>query len=296
MIKPMLATDLVNFDDLRLPVLASPKLDGIRALITDGVVMSRKLIPIPNKHVQKLFGARTLEGLDGELIVGNPTNKTAYNDTMKGVMTIEGAPDVKFHVFDHFHHASRNYSYRYDIVKNLVAKLKHPAIKLVEHKYVESLKDLKKLEAALVELGYEGLMTRDLGGVYKFGRSTAKQQWLVKVKRWEDSDAVIIGYTEAETNVNAAERDALGHKKRSSKQAGKIKNGSLGSLLVKDLATKVEFPIGMFEGLTAGDRRKLFDMGHGLIGKLIKYKHLPHGAKNVPRSAVFMSFRHPIDL
>lgn len=52
-INPMLATAVENLDVLKYPVLVSPKLDGIRCLIIDGVAMSRSLKPIPNKHVQE---------------------------------------------------------------------------------------------------------------------------------------------------------------------------------------------------------------------------------------------------
>ena len=68
--KPMLAAT-VSDEPLSYPLLASVKLDGVRALVVDGVVMGRSLKPIPNKHVQRLFGHTQLNGLDGELIVGD---------------------------------------------------------------------------------------------------------------------------------------------------------------------------------------------------------------------------------
>lgn len=77
--KPMLGKD-ADFNKLRFPLLASPKLDGVRAIIINGVVMSRSLKPIPNKHIQTLFA--DCEYLDGELIVGDPTSKTVYKDTV----------------------------------------------------------------------------------------------------------------------------------------------------------------------------------------------------------------------
>ena len=41
-VKPMLATE-ANFNKLRYPVCAQPKLDGIRVVVKDGVVYSRSL-------------------------------------------------------------------------------------------------------------------------------------------------------------------------------------------------------------------------------------------------------------
>ncbi len=65
--KPMLACE-VDLDKLRFPLLASAKLDGVRAIVRDGVVYSRSNKPIPNKFVQQQF--KHLEHFDGELIVG----------------------------------------------------------------------------------------------------------------------------------------------------------------------------------------------------------------------------------
>jgi DNA ligase-1 len=46
--KPMLASDCGGIENVRFPVIASPKLDGVRALVIDGALMSRSLKPIPN--------------------------------------------------------------------------------------------------------------------------------------------------------------------------------------------------------------------------------------------------------
>lgn len=63
--RPMLSATVTEVAALRFPLLASHKLDGIRALVLGGVVVSRNLKPIPNRHVQALFGRREYEGLDG---------------------------------------------------------------------------------------------------------------------------------------------------------------------------------------------------------------------------------------
>ena len=84
MFKPMLASD-ANLDSLRYPLIASPKLDGVRATVRDGVVYSRSNKPIPNKHVHSLF--KNYEYFDGELIVGDPTSPTVYRDTVSEVMS-----------------------------------------------------------------------------------------------------------------------------------------------------------------------------------------------------------------
>jgi DNA ligase-1 len=96
--KPMLAGKAEDVSKVKFPTLVSPKLDGIRALVIDGVVVSRNLKPIPNRYVQKLFSM--YEGYDGELIVGSVNGPNVFRETTSGVMSEDGTPDVKFMVFD----------------------------------------------------------------------------------------------------------------------------------------------------------------------------------------------------
>ena len=102
----MLAVE-VNFDKLRYPIYTQPKLDGIRVIIKDGIVYSRSLKAIPNKYVQSLFGH--LHGLDGELIVGNPTAHDVFQKTTSGVMSKEGEPDVTLYAFDMWNQTGKTY-------------------------------------------------------------------------------------------------------------------------------------------------------------------------------------------
>ena len=65
--KPLLAG---NFDPTKakFPYIASPKIDGIRFLMIDGVAVSRTFKPIRNKHIQSLLSQYLPDGVDGESI------------------------------------------------------------------------------------------------------------------------------------------------------------------------------------------------------------------------------------
>lgn len=97
--KPMLAYTVDNPRGLQFPLLASPKLDGIRCVCTvnDGPV-SRSLKPIPNRfiHGQLFF----YPPFDGELMVGDPTDPSAFNRSTSGIMSHDGEPDFTYWVFD----------------------------------------------------------------------------------------------------------------------------------------------------------------------------------------------------
>lgn len=289
--KPMLAGK-ADLDNIKFPVMASPKLDGVRVIVYDGVVYSRNFKRIPNDHVQALFGRKECEGFDGELIVGQVTADTVFQSTTSGVMTGSGKPDVVFHVFDDTS-INDDFENRYHQLDRRVKKrCRGTKVKLVSHVRITDLKDLLDFEEECVAQGYEGIMIRDPKGKYKHGRSTTKEGGLLKIKRFEDDEAVVIGCEELMTNHNEQELDNLGHKVRSSKKEGMVPAGKLGALIVKH-KTFGEFKIG--SGFTEDARIKLWHERDELKGRLAKFKYQPSGVKDKPRFPVFLGFRNKID-
>ena len=275
---------------LTYPMMLSPKLDGVRCLIIDGVACGRSLKPIPNKYVQQLFGDPEFSGLDGELIVDSPVAKDVFQKTQSGVMSIEGEPNVKFHVFDDFAHLG-GFSQR---INSVMKRVSGTHLDVVFQQWVYTAEQVLYYERLCLAHKYEGVMLRDPAGAYKHGRSTTKEAGLLKLKRFEDSEATVVGYTQLMTNTNEAKRNALGHLERSSHKAGMVGAGTLGSLIVKDLKTKVEFDIGT--GFTADQRATLWKVHDNLLGKIVKYKFQTVGVKDKPRFPVFLGFRAKLDM
>lgn len=293
--KPMLAAP-AELEKLALPVYVSPKLDGVRAIVRGGVVVSRSLKPIPNQFVQELFGNKLCEHLDGELIVGNPVAKDVFRTTTSGVMTRFGKPDVRFFAFDFvtavldFETRLKNLRWMLD---SMPSKIRDNFV-MVPQILVENTQELLNLEEKMVKDGFEGVMIRDPKGLYKCGRSTTNEGGLLKLKRFEDSEAVVLSVTEQLHNDNPAVLNELGYKERSSTKDGLRPSGVLGALKVKDLKTKVEFDIGT--GYNQADRELLWELRAKLIGRVVKYKFQPVGVKEKPRFPVFLGFREQIDL
>ena len=283
--KPMLASP-ANFDRLVYPVYGSPKLDGIRASVVGGRLLSRTLKEIPSRHIYNMFNQVKFEGLDGELIVGDPTNETCYRDTVSGVMADDKTPSFTYYVFDKWNVVG-SMSFRLDALRTLTHELDHKRIKRVVHELIEDRAQLEAYEAKMVALGYEGVMLAAPNAAYKHGRATVKGGELLKVKRFEDSEAVVLGIVEEEFNGNDAETNELGRTKRSSAKAGKVGKGSMGALLVRDWKTNVEFNIGT--GFTAADRAAMWDKPP--IGETVKYKFFPVGVKDKPRHPVYLGTR-----
>lgn len=287
--RPMLAVQ-ADLSSLKYPVLVSPKLDGIRCIIRDGVVMSRSLKPIPNRHVQRLFGVSELEHFDGELIVGPPGADDVYRVTNSAIMSVEGEPDVTLWAFDHVEEPDRPFGKRYA----MLAGHGHPYVKLVPHHAAAGLDDILEFEELYLNAGYEGLMLRHPEGVYKFGRSTLKEGTLLKLKRFEDGEAEIIGFVEQMHNANEAKKDALGHTERSAAKAGLVPAGMLGALQVRDTLSGVEFEIGT--GFTRQERLDIFANKDQYKARLVKYQHFAGGSKDRPRFPSFLGFRDGRDL
>lgn len=285
-LKPLLASP-ADLDLLTYPLYASPKLDGIRALMVNGRLVSRKLLDIPNKHVQEL--ARSLpDGLDGELIDGDPTAHDVYRRTNSLVMSHDKpiGSSLQLHLFDRWDAPNTVYRDRYmDIVQRTWGSFAC----VLTHKVIVNRDELDEYESAAVAKGYEGVMLRSMHAHYKHGRSTAKEGILLKLKRFEDSDAIIIGVEEEMHNGNEAERDNLGRTKRSTAKGGKTGKGTMGALVVRDLKTGVEFNIGT--GFTAADRAAEWKPG-----EIVKYKFFPVGVKDKPRHPVYLGRRSKLDL
>lgn len=299
--KPMLAASMENskgeqmtFSDLSYPLLASIKLDGIRCLRVNGQTLSRSFKQIPNKYVQATM-SNLLDGLDGELVTYNADGSVrTFNEIQSDIMSEDGEPNFKFEVFDYVKD-SLDKAY-VDRIKDLL-NLKLPDYcTLIIPEQINSTQELELYEENAIAQGHEGIMTRNPKGSYKCGRATFKSQDLIKIKRFVDSEAVIIGFEEKLRNENEAEVDELGHTKRSSAKAGLVPAGTLGTLLVRDVKDGREFGIGTYKGLKKEDLKEIWDNQSKYLGKIVKYQYQLVGTKDNPRIPSFQGFRDERDM
>lgn len=284
-----------DLNKVAYPVMVSPKLDGVRCVVRGGEALSRKLKPIPNAFVRETLSTLDLEGLDGELMLDLPGS---FSQVSSAVMSEDGRPDFTFFVFDRDPSLEAlGYQDRYERLARLLETMPQPRVQLVEHKVVGSEEELLDVEALALECGFEGLMIRSLDGPYKYGRSTAKEGYLLKLKRFEDAEAVVVGFEELLHNENEAKTDALGKTKRSSAKAGKVAGGTLGKLkCVRQVGEMTQqFSIG--SGFTSAQRNEMWAGRAGLKGLVVKFKFQPNPAAplEAPRFPVFLGLRSEID-
>lgn len=287
--KPMLAETVEDLSRLQFPLFASPKLDGIRCVVRGGLAWSRSLKPIPNAYVRACIEqARSLDGCDGELML--PDHTAPFAEVTSAIMSEDGQPEFVYRVFDWTLSPGLGYAQRLSRLQ--AVHYPEDFASMVEQVECGDLSDLLLLHEAHMREGYEGTMVRAPDSPYKFGRSTLREGFLLKIKPFADEEAIIIGFVEEQQNTNAATRDEVGKLKRSSAQAGKVGKDTLGALECR-FADNTKFECGT--GLTRELRAKIWAQKDYYLGKLIKVKHLPPpgGRKpgTKPRHPVFLGFR-----
>lgn len=282
--KPMLAGK-ADLSKLIYPVYVSPKLDGVRAISMNGQLLSRSLKPIPNRHIQSFTFPH---GVDGELIVGSPTNKDCYRKTVSAVMSHDKICTFTYYIFDTFLEPSLPYELR---TGNFIPSFRAerlPSFKCLTEKHV------LMMETQYLKQGYEGLIIRHADAPYKFGRSTVKEGSLLKLKRFKDGEAEIIGMEEWMHNSNPPFTNELGHTAHHAFMGGKEGMNTLGALVVQDIKTSIQFKIGT--GFSQTERQLIWDQAQRMNSRLVKYKYFPTGGKDKPRHPVFLGFRDKEDL
>ena len=164
--KPMLAGKCEQPEELRFPVLATPKLDGIRCLKIGGKALTRSFKPVSNRFIREWIEANLTDGVDGELVVPGAT----FSETSGHVGRESGEPDFRFAVFDYVSsRTDRPYECRMAQLERLA---EWDRVVKVLPMVITNAAQLALYEERCIQEGYEGVMVRDPAGPYKCGRST----------------------------------------------------------------------------------------------------------------------------
>ena len=285
--KPLLAGKF-DSEKAKFPYAATPKIDGIRFLMVGGAALTRSFKPIRNEYLQKILSSNLPDGIDGELTSGSTFQECS------SIMRIKGEPDFKVWIFDFVNPNDEIKPYKERM--NELSKFESfniPSYEILFPTIVSNQEQIDQLMIKNLNAGYEGLMLRDPNGIYKFGRSSVKENILLKVKEFMDDEAEIIAFREKMVNTNEGLKDNFGRTKRSSCQDGLKPSGTLGGLILRN-SEGLEFSCG--SGLNDALRDEIWKNKSKYLGKLVKYKFMSKGIKNLPRHPVFMGFRDETDL
>ena len=295
--KPALA-DNYDPNNIQLPTSAQPKIDGVRGLNLDGNLVGRSLKAFKNKALTAKFSHPKYQGLDGELAFGDEASGSLCRDTTSAVNTITGPADgFTWHVFDLVTEETIKLPYheRYRLLRKKVEELGEDFIKLVPYVRLNAAAEVEAYDEKNLAAGYEGTILRNPNSLYKEGRPGKKEQQLMRIKRFSDSEALVLAVVEGRTNLNEAVINELGRSERSSHAENQVPNGLVGSLTCKDLESGMTITVSPGE-LDHIERKFYFDNPQEIVGKTITYKSFKKGVKTLPRFPTFKNIRSAEDM
>lgn len=208
--KPMLAQPIKNdkkdnWNKVKYPVAGEPKLDGVRCMIFlkdyQGGVKFTDVQSLSREGKSYDFGTTKIREalvplfqdngdiiLDGELYVhGMPQNR--ISGSMRGTTYIPELHDVmEYHVYDIIK-PKQPYSERRKDLENLF--INYEGFKLGRSITLVDKKSVDNFEEECIEAGYEGIMLKNLDGLYEIGKRSYNN---LKVKQFLDEEFKIVGY------------------------------------------------------------------------------------------------------
>lgn len=313
--KPQLADD-VNEQNMILPCIVMPKIDGVRglALNDEGRLTGRSLDEFKGYRVTEMFTSTAFRGLDGELTLGSDwaaealcANTTGALGKFKGV---KQAPDIYWWIFDYVTPETMDLPYiqRYARACERVDRINSHRINMVPYQMANSREELFAHIGANLSVGFEGTIFRNPQAKYKPGRPGSKSMELMRHKPWADDEMLVTRIIEGETNNNEEKINSLGRTERSSAQAGKVANGTVGSLvgtLVRDVICPFSRRTLFKQGLevtvgpgtlTHAQRKEFFEQPDKIVGHVIKFQHMTYGTQDLPRFGGYLSHRLAEDM
>lgn len=195
---PMLAQSYKK--KMKFPVYVQPKLDGIRALYSEGLWSRtrKRMTSLPHieEQVKAYFQGDVV--LDGEAY--NHDLKDDFEKITSAVTMKKGVADhhelVQYHIYDlplpdiPF----KERLVRLQKVFKGVPNKSH--LKLVESRLVHSHEELMQAYEDFMEMGYEGAMARDPEGLYESPNASYRSKNLQKIKEMQDAEFKIVGFNE----------------------------------------------------------------------------------------------------
>lgn len=202
----MLAHNFKDYEsELKYPLLSSPKLDGIRAIVTKDGMFSRngkEFLSAPHilEQLKPFFKQYSNAILDGELFCDKLSDN--FNKICSLVKRTKPTPEelaesaqiIEYWIFDAprigFLTETDKFSERYELTKALLAN-KFPKIKVLEQKLVSNKDYLDVLYESYLDSGNEGQMVR----VDK-GYENKRSKFLLKRKEFQTEEYIIEGVAE----------------------------------------------------------------------------------------------------
>jgi len=281
----------VELDKLAFPCGVQKKYDGEKLININGKSLSRRLKPIRNEwltaEMQDIMRVFDIP-LEGEVQVNG-----TFADTAGLLNSSNREGDFTYWVFD-TPMPDTPYEERQRILHNAVTEAGHPRVRMVQTKMVYDVEGLLQLHAEYdADPALDGTITRNMQSEYKTGRATLAVGHVMKLKSFDDSEAIITGFTERMHNTNPAQTNELGRTERSSAQDGLVPTG----LLAAYEADWNGVPIIVTATGDLPSREFRWKNKEELYGKFVKFQHqgfFPDTGK--PRFPTELALRDEADM
>ena len=312
--------DSPDLGKIQYPIFASLKLDGVRFLIFDGKMLSRRMEPLHPETVKRFqpiidWAAEADVCLDGE--IWSPNLK--FNQIQTALAHPKPDDGLKLYVFDILTipewYSSKSWKdadagdyltlFNHRVVHYIEWCKQHDPDKrflvpVEQHTCLNAEQVQEQLEQARSQ-GGEGLMLKSPTSYYIHSRTTAVQNIFWKLKFWAECNARIVGFKQGKTlteeaRENNIERSALGNLKRGHRKGDRVEVDKVGSVEVEITDDQI-FPKGtsVFVGFTeqAYDLRTQinWDNKETYIGKHVDIVFQEHGSKSKPRMGRILRLR-----
>lgn len=275
--------DLVS-EKLVFPGYSSPKIDGVRGVITQFGIRKKDFSLFENKPLQDLIKnsdnslTGLLSGFDCEITVGEILgNSRLCAETAGFLLSKERLiPDsLRFNVLDLGEANKDDFINRLKQVYNRSCLARDDfedselfkRLVFVEQTLVLNEEELMREHRRNIELGYEGTCYKTASNIYRFKRATAKDGFF-RIKDFIQEDAVILDITEGKG----------------------IKSGMVGSFTCKDVKSGKSITVAAGV-LVDSERRSIYEDRENYIGRTLSYKYMNYGIKDKPRFPTFVHFR-----
>jgi DNA ligase-1 len=287
-----------QLNTLQYPLIAQPKMDGIRCLCLNGKLYSRTMKPIPNREITTLMADITAGNgkfFDGELLLEDTMD---YNRVQSFVMSRDkvGLP-WKYVCFDMMYADYMRTPYErrlQDIYEQQAKQILATQWRRVPFYIVQNATQVLEYETKIISDGYEGIILRNPSALYKQGKATFKENIIYKFKRTADAEAEILDCVELLHNGNELDYNEIGYAKRSSHQDNLYGSGMLGSFRVRGMNGKYkgkEFLVSC-GSMTHQERRDYWKLRGRMPALVITYKFAANrGSEDAPFEPRFLRFR-----
>ena len=298
MYKPMLATN-VEIKDLRLPVMVSTKLEGVRAQFTPTGLKTRPMKRFNNKALEIHFKPivdyciENLLYMEGEIYV----HGLAFNE-ISSICRRSNHKDtinLNVYVFDLFD--SRDYmrfKNRYKRLCGIVDWLKQPNIHIAEYSLEIQHEEIQDMYEDALDDGYEGLCFKSPDEYYKLGRSTKNEQKFLRIKDQQTWDGVVIEIVERMENLVESVPNELGYLAKTQNKDMKAHTGLAAVAITKVYGFTAPIRVTLSRGLTDGDRAEIWMDRAKYTGKHIRFVGIPVKGM-LPRAPRFDAWRTDLD-